>query len=52
METQGVEMLDLNAASNIDKNFEFASGGDDVRATSDEFISGVIDEYQGARDQF
>ena len=52
METQGVEdAFDLNAANNIDKNFEFASGGDDVRATSDEFISGVIDEYQGARDQ-
>ena len=52
METQGVEdAFDLNAASNIDKNFEFASGGDEVRATSDEFISGVIDEYQGARDQ-
>ena len=52
METQGVEdAVDLNAASNIDKNFEFASGGDEVRATSDEFISGVIDEYQGARDQ-
>jgi len=52
METQGVEdAFDLNAASNIDKNFDFASGGDDVRATSDEFIGGVIDEYQGARDQ-
>tara|TARA_R100001460_G_scaffold102807_1_gene147545 strand:+ start:1201 stop:3303 length:2103 start_codon:yes stop_codon:yes gene_type:complete len=52
METQGVEdAFDLNAASNIDKNFEFASGGDDVRATSDDFIGGVIDEYQGARDQ-
>jgi hypothetical protein len=52
METQGVQdAFDLNAANNIDKNFEFASGGDDVRATSDEFIGGVIDEYQGARDQ-
>ena len=52
METQGVQdAFDLNAANNIDKNFEFASGGDEVRATSDEFIGGVIDEYQGARDQ-
>ena len=52
METQGVkDAFDLNAASNIDKNFEFASGGDEVRSTADEFIDGVIDEFQGARDQ-
>ena len=52
METQGVQdAFDLNAANNIDKNVEFASGGDEVLATSDEFIGGVIDEYQGARDQ-
>lgn len=52
METQGVEdAFDLNAANNIDKNFEFASGGDEVRSTADEFIDGVIDEFQGARDQ-
>ena len=52
METQGVrDAFDLNAANNIDKNFEFASGGDEVRSTADEFIDGVIDEFQGARDQ-
>lgn len=52
METQGVkDAFDLNAARNIDKNFEFASGGDEVRSTADEFIDGVIDEFQGARDQ-
>ena len=51
METQGVQdAFDLNAANNIDKNFDFASGGDEVRSTSDEFIDGVIDEFQGARD--
>ena len=52
METQGVrDAFDLNAATNIDKRFDYASGGDEVRSTSDEFIDGVIDEFQGARDQ-
>jgi hypothetical protein len=52
MELKGVEdAFSLNAGVNIDKSLEFASSGDSVRYTSDDFIAGVQDSFEYARDQ-
>ena len=51
MEIQGVEdaFNTGNASINIDKSFDFVSGGDEVRYTSDDFIDAVKDSYEFAR---
>ena len=53
MEIQGVDdaFNTGNASINIDKSFEFASGGDSVRSTSDEFVDAVKDSYEFAREE-
>ena len=53
MEIQGVEdaFNTGNASINIDKSFEFVSGGDEVRYTSDDFIDAVKDSYEFAREE-
>jgi hypothetical protein len=52
MELKGVEdAFSLNAGINIDKSLEFASNADSVRYTSDDFIAGVQDSFEYARDQ-
>ena len=53
MEIQGVDdaFNTGNASINIDKSFEFVSGGDEVRYTSDDFIDSVKDSYEFAREE-
>jgi len=53
MEIQGVDdaFNTGNASINIDKSFEFVSGGDPVRSTSDEFVDSVKDSYEFAREE-
>ena len=53
MELQGVDdaFNTGNASINIDKSFDFASGGDPVRSTSDEFVDSVKDSYEFAREE-
>ena len=53
MELQGVDdaFNTGNASINIDKSFDFVSGGDPVRSTSDEFVDSVKDSYEFAREE-
>ena len=53
MEIQGVDdaFNTGNASINIDKSFEFVSGGDEARYTSDDFIDSVKDSYEFAREE-
>ena len=53
MEIQGVDdaFNTGNASINIDKSFDFVSGGDPVRSTSDEFVDSVKDSYEFAREE-